>query len=292
MAFDISSAVNAAASQGVDMTKAQSGGGDYQPPAKGVARARFIGYIEGGKQKHEWEGKVSYKDKVRLIFELSGPKHPPHENGDGEKFPIRITIEENLSLNEKAHFYKIFRAMNYDGDATHIAQLLGKEFLVTVAHKESKKGRVFATLKNDAGQYTIRTPYHEDPETGETRKISANPQISETRLFLWDFASKEMWDSLYIEGEYPEKKDDKTGEVIFPARSKNVFQEWILGANNFEGSPIDEILQGEIELPEETQEPEQADEEQEPEAEEKAPAKGKGKGKPSPADEDPLAGVS
>jgi len=281
MAFDISKAVAQAAKQGPDMTKATKGGsGGYTPPAEGVARARFIGYIEGGKQKHEWEGKVSYKEKVRLIFELSGPKHQPREGDGGEKFPHRITIEENLSLNEKAHFFKIFRSMNYDGDATHIAQLLGKDFLITIRHQKAKKsGNIFATAKDAAGQYTIRSPYYEDPNTGETHRISADPQISETRCFLWDFASKEMWDSLYIEGEYEAIKDEKTGEVVRPAKSKNVFQDWIRQANNFEGSPIHEILQGEVDLPEEDKvaDPKPADEDSGP-----APAD----------DDDPLAGVS
>lgn len=232
------------AAQQTDMNKVQTGGGGgaYEPPAKGLARLRFVGYIELGKQKHEWQGKVSYKEKVRLIFELSGPRHQPKENDEGEKFPHRMTIEENLSLNERAWFYKIFRAMNYSGEATHIAQLLGHEFIGEIQHKTSKRGNVYPTLKNDNG-YTIRAPFVEDPETGETRKVPAGPQISETRCFLWDFASKEMWDSLYIDGEYPEKKDDK-GNVVLPAKSKNVFQEAIMAAKNWEGSPMHELLEG------------------------------------------------
>lgn len=280
MSFDYNAAVAAAAKQ-TDMNKASKGGG-YTPPAKGLARLRFVGYIECGQQKDEWQGQVKIKEKVKLIFELSGPKHQPKEI-DGNKIPHRITIEENLSLNEKAWFYKIFKAMNYSGEATHIAQLLGQEFLGEVIHKTSKAGNVYAGLKGDAG-YTIRAPYVEDPETGETRKVPAGPQLSEIRCFLWDFASKEMWDSIFIEGQYDEEKDSE-GKVTRKARSKNVFQEQIKAAVNFEGSPIAEVLGGdalgfgeEADAGEEQQAPETP-------APEEAPTTETG-------EDDPLAGVS
>lgn len=279
MSFDYASAVAAAAKQ-TDMNKASKGGEGYQPPAKGLARLRFVGYIECGKHKDEWNGQVKIKEKVKLIFELSGPKHAPREI-DGNKIPHRITVEENLSLNEKAWFYKIFKAMNYSGEATHIAQLLGQEFLGEIVHKTSKRGNVYATLKGDTG-YTIRAPYVEDPETGETRKVPAGPQLSEIRCFLWDYASKEMWDSIFIEGHYDEEKND-AGEVVRPARSKNVFQEQIRAAVNFEGSPIAEILEGSALG---IAEPEQADaiQQEEPAGE---PESGTETG-----EDDPLAGIS
>jgi hypothetical protein len=46
---------------------------------------------------------------------------------------------------------------------------------------------------------------------------------------------------LFIEGEYPERKDDK-GNVTAPAKSKNVFQNTIKNAVNFRGSPIYTLL--------------------------------------------------
>ena len=269
----------AAAAKTTDMNKATKGGEGYTPPAKGMARLRFVGYIECGQKKDEWQGQVKIKDKVKLIFELSGPKHQPREH-DGNKTPHRVTIEENLSLNEKAWFYKIFKAMNYDGDATHIAQLLGKEFLGEVIHKTSKRGNVYATLKGDAG-YTIRAPFVEDPETGDTRKVPAGPQISETRCFLWDYASKEMWDSIFIDGHYDEEKND-AGEVVKAARSKNVFQDQIKEAVNYPGSPIEEIVNGGgLSFEEPGREEVAAEDKAEPAAE---PA--------TTSEDDPLAGVS
>lgn len=232
----VQAAIAKAASQ-TDMNEAQKGGGDYQPPAAGITRLRFVGYVEVGKKFNEKFNKT--QEKVKLIFELSGPKHEPRKTDSGELIPHRITVIENLSLNEKANFYKLFKAMNYDGSATHIAQLLGREYLGTVVHVKKDKN-VYANLRDDNG-YTIRSPYYEDPVSGETHFLQAGPQISDIRCFLWDYADKEMWDSLYIEGQYDEEKDDE-GKVTRPAKSKNVFQEEIKAAVNFEGSPIAEIL--------------------------------------------------
>lgn len=239
----VAAAIAKAAEQ-TDMREAQKGGGDYVPPAAGLCRLRFVGYVELGQHHNEKYGKT--QEKVELVFELSGKNHAPKEV-DGKLYPTRIAVRENLSLNEKAWFYKIFKAMNYNGEATHIAQLLGQDFLGTVHH--NKVGdRVYANLRNESG-YTIRAPFHEDLE-GTVHRVEAGPQISETRCFLWDYCDKAMWDSLYIEGQYDEVKDD-SGKVVKPARSKNVFQDQIRKAVNFPGSPIAELLaDGDLDLTE------------------------------------------
>jgi len=278
--FDINAVVNKAAKEGPNMNEAKKGGGGYKPPAEGVARARFIGYIEGGEQEHNFQGAISFKPKVKLIFELSGPKWQPTKTEDGKLIPQRITVTETLSLSEKAHFYKIFRSMNYDGEATHIAQLLGQDFRITITHVKTKNGNIIALPKGRDGQYKIESPIYEDPESGEQKRVTADPQISETRVFLWDYPSKEMWDSLFIDGQYDEEKDDK-GNVTRPAKSKNVLQEWIMGAKNWRDSEMYAILNdggsldtGDIESNDDDA-PWEKDEE----------SKGA-------ADEDPLAGVS
>jgi hypothetical protein len=50
-----------------------------------------------------------------------------------------------------------------------------------------------------------------------------------------------MWDTLFIDGEYPERKNDK-GEVTAPAKSRNQFQLKIAAAKNYKGSPIQVLL--------------------------------------------------
>ena len=52
-----------------------------------------------------------------------------------------------------------------------------------------------------------------------------------------------MWDSIYIDGTGPDKLDDE-GNIIREGGSKNKYQEKIKAAENFAGSPIDELLNG------------------------------------------------
>jgi hypothetical protein len=230
-----------AVANGADQTKAVTGGGDYAPPAAGPGMARFIGYVECGKQKGMMKGKEEIKEKVMLIFELVGKRHAT----DAESQPHRITVTETYSLNEKANFFKLFQRMNYRQDAQHIVQLLGEGYKVEVVHDTWKdrngKDRIDATLRNASG-YTIAPPRKED-EDSETGWVDiAVPQArSDLRCFLWNEADMEQWGSLYIEGEYPERKDEKTG-VVTPAKSKNTLQNKIKGAVNFIGSPIHTLL--------------------------------------------------
>lgn len=241
----------AAAAIAPNMNEAQTGGGggDYTPPAEGIARARFVGYIETGiHEKSVGAGKPPVqKPQVKLIFELSGPNHQPKVLDDGTKLPHRVTVDENYSLNEKANFYKLFRRMNWKGTATHMSQLLGEAFLVTIKHKASGEGdkkRTYANIRDDAG-YTVQPPRFVDPLSNQTVEVPVDPPISALRLFVWNAPTellKPMWDSLFIDGEYPARGEQ-------PARSKNVLQQEIKEALNFKDSPIFQLLQtGGVEL--------------------------------------------
>lgn len=245
MAIDYKALGAKAAAEGADQTKAQVGGGDYEAPAAGPCLVRFIGYVEIGKQKTSFKGVPGVKEQVELVFELVGKRHPPREAADGTKIPHRLTVVESYSLNEKANFFKLFQRMNYRQDAQHIVQLLGEGYKAEVVHDVWKgkdgKERTTATLRNAAG-YTIAPPRKEDEdsETGWV-DVAVPPHTSELRCFLWHQADLTQWGSLFIDGTYPERKDDKTGAVT-PGRSKNVFQNKIIGAVNFQGSPIHTLL--------------------------------------------------
>lgn len=235
-----------AATEGADQTKSVAGGGtDIPVAAAGPCLMRFVGYVELGKQKGTFQGQPTVKEKVRLIFELVGKRHTPVTLPNGEKLPYRVTVEENYSLNEKATFFKIFQRMNYRQDAQHIVQLLGEGFKGEIFHREwtgkDNKKRVDITLKGPGG-YSIAPPRKED-EDSETGYVAVEvpPALSTLRCFLWEQADLAQWASLFIDGEYPERKDDK-GVVTSPARSKNVFQNTIKNAVNFKGSPIYTLL--------------------------------------------------
>lgn len=247
MAIDFKALGAKAASTGINMTVASVGGGkDYDPPAKGPTRLRFVAYVELGKQNGSSMGKPTIKEKVQLVFELSGKNHAPRILDDGTKIPHRISIEVNFSLHDKAALFKLFQRLNYKQEATHIAQLLGQAYKGEVFHREYKRNDgkmgVAAELDNKAEGYSIAPPRVEDDEAeGGWRVLEVAPAITPIKCFLWGHADKEQWDSLFIEGEYPERKDDK-GAVTAKAKSKNVLQNKIKAAVNFVGSPIHELL--------------------------------------------------
>jgi len=258
----IAAAIAAAAAVAPDMKEATKGGGNFVPPAAGGCLVTLVGYVELGIQ-HVPASKfdpikfpAKDENQVQLTFELHGKGHEPKEVGEAKTLvPERISVTLNKSLNEKAWFFKIFNTLNYDKTATHFAQLLGKHFRAVVVHSVPKKAGdpVYAGFK-DANGYTFAAPTYNpvDPDTqipdmSQTRVFPKPNAITPLKLFLWDFPSKPMWDSLYIDGKYDDRKDEKTG-VVTPGRSKNVFQDKIRGAVNFKGSPIAELLVGDIDV--------------------------------------------
>lgn len=234
-----------------DQTKVVSGGGEYTPPAAGKTAMRLVGYFELGQEDYLYQGKTKTKEKVRLVFELLGKNHPPKEiDVDGIKvlIPVRITININKSFGDNGKWRKLMAKINYDGSITHMAERLGHAFLGEVIHSTSDDGkRTYANLNNEAGEFTIGaarvTVLSEDGINMEERALNVPPAITEPKMFLWDFCDKAMWDSIFIDGEYAEKKDDK-GAVVSPAKSKNVIQNEIKAAKNYIGSPIYDILAG------------------------------------------------
>lgn len=231
------------AEKGTDQSKASAGGGDYTPPEKGMTGARLVGYYEVGQHEFEYQGKKKTQNEVQLVYELIGKKHPPRELEGGEKVPVRITWTTNLSQNEKAWFFKTFNTVRDEGDK-HFVQLLGRPVILNIEHVEKGEGndkRIYANIeKGSIRKPVLQVPEMQDGEpTGNLidQPFNVGPAISELKAFVWDFADAEMWDSIYIAGEFPERKDEKTGKVTAPAKSKNVLQLKIASALNFKGLP-------------------------------------------------------
>lgn len=220
--------INDIADVAPDMNQAAAGGSsEYVPPAEGVAKAVLIGYIEIGRHDKTGPNAKEGVDQAHLIFELSGAKWPVKTLDDGTKIPQRITVKLTKSLHEKATMFKLFKRMNYEQDAKHFSQLLGKGYLVTVKHfKPEGMDKPIANLRDDQGNLTIRPPRMEalDEETGEvvSRKVAIPPAVGDQRLFVWDGKTEwfpQMWNSI---GEF--------------------YQKLIKSAKNFEGSPVCEWL--------------------------------------------------
>jgi hypothetical protein len=245
MAFDLKSKIKQAALT-KDQTQSQSGG--FELPEEGRPNLRFVQYYDLGQheeQSGQYKGKVN--TKVRLFFELSGPKWKPKEV-EGKLVPTLMYVDLNYSLNEKAGFFKLFTRMNaaHGGQFKYMPEMLGLEFKGQIKHREgtkkdkSGKARVYANLLHD----TIGRAEKEDDD-GNMVAVKVDPPLTELKAFLWEDACPEMWDDIFIPGEYPERKDDD-GKVIRAAQSKNVIQLTIASALNFKGCPIYDYASGKV----------------------------------------------
>lgn len=223
------------AQTGPDLNKQT--GGDYKPPEAGSTQLRFIEYVETGVHTTGKEGSTygqKTKPRAQFGFELSGKKHEPKEI-EGKRYPHIIRFELVIGQGKKNDYSKLFKLMvqEYPG-RKNFAQLLGEAFRGVVIHREWKTAsgdtRVSADLKNGDAGFTITGVTYEDPETNEVKKLKVAPNISDLRLFLWDLADTDQWDSIFIDGTFED------------GNTKNKLQEKIKAAENFTGSPIYDVL--------------------------------------------------
>lgn len=261
MTFDLNSIIDQAANESEDMSEASKGGGGATPPNAGTCIATLVGYIELGRRvKKGFKGAPDKKvRKARWIFELAGGTNPHTKSEDGtQTFAKRITVntwlpEPGKKPSDKSGFYKLFSAVNHAKDpAVKIpAQLLGKHVKVIVSVEEFTNENneliKYGSIGNAQDGFRI-TPARvdvTDPETGmptgEFRLINAPEVVSSQRCFLWEYANQQMWDSLFIEGEY-EAVEAADGKAARPAKSKNVIQEEIMQALDWKGSKMQSIL--------------------------------------------------
>lgn len=226
----------AQAETGPDLNKQT--GGDYKPPEAGSTQLRFIEYVETGVHTTGKEGSTfgqKTKPRAQFGFELSGKKHEPKKLDDGRIIPHIIRFELVIGQGKKNDYSKLFKLMvqEYPGKK-NFAQLLGEAFRGTVIHREWKTAsgdaRVSADLKNGDAGFTITGVTYEDPETNEVKKLKVAPPISDLRLFLWDLADTDQWDSIFIDGTFED------------GNTKNKLQEKIKAAENFTGSAIYDAL--------------------------------------------------
>jgi len=248
MAIDIKKLQQKALQTGKDFTKTAEGGGGWQPPPAGPCGLRFVGYFEVGEHERNFAGQSKIVKQVQLVFELSGKNYPPRDG-----VPVRMTITETDSRSPKANLIKLFNKMNYAGGATHFVQLLGNAYRGRVHHREYEANgtqRVYAGLRGEDG-YSVGPPTAEI--VGDDGEITVKPvkvaeALTDLKVFLWDNPDMEQWASIHIDGTFPAYTDD-AGREVRPARSKNVIQEKIMSALNWQGSPMQLLLQdGALEL--------------------------------------------
>lgn len=238
------------ATKDVDHTETTSAGDfEYTPPEAGVTVGVFIGYIELGKQKQpDYQGKPKPDaEEVRMVFALTHPKKNLKEievEGGTKKIQEHIAFNITLKLGEKAKFKKVFNAMRYGRDGiTHMAQMLGEKFLLTITHSTSEKTKKgYANLWNEAGEIGIKAPRQEDALSGTVTDLrpSIPDALEPLKVFFFDNPTKETWDSLFVDGTRTVKGED--GKEV--EKSKNWLQERIMSASNYKGSALEVMLSG------------------------------------------------
>ena len=238
---------------------------EREPLAAGNCLLRFREYIELG--MHEGSAKFPKpKEKAKLVFEVVTKKHV-EEDAEGKKIHRVIEVYINKGSTAKAGDRKIFNAMNASlgGGHKHIAEMLGKGFKAKITNSTpAKEGdRVYSNLDEGpqgAKTYTFSPPKLMDDEGEYTTDIAIPEMKGEVKLFLWEMTGlsdeqiKDMWESLYIEGEWEAKEADGD-KPAKEARSKNVIQEKIMANLSWAGSRTEGLTQSFVELDELTGDP-------------------------------------
>ena len=216
---------------GIDMNEAVKGGGGGRLLPAGYAFGRLIEYVELGKQPQEFGGKAKEPClEYTIAFALWGQGY---QNDDGTPYIIR-PYSQALSRNDKAGAFLLFKALNWKGTAKNFGQLLGETYLVKIHHVP--KSKADQTIVSRIDMKGFLPPL--DPVTRQPYAIPDVP-VEQYNLFLWNRPTKAAWDKLYIEGQW-EAKEGK------PAESKNRVQETILGALDYQGSPLQQLLGGAV----------------------------------------------
>lgn len=220
----IAAIVAAAAQTGPNMTETVSGGSGGRLLPEGYTLARMVEYVELGSQPQEFGGKAKDpKPEFQLGFALLSPGFA---NDDGTPYIVRpysLTIDQN----EKANAIKVFKTLNWKGTNTHYAQFLGEAFLLNIEHKPKDKAQPNGPKRSVVNLLKTLPPL--DALTKQPYQVPDVPE-SLLRIFVWDHPTLEGWNSLYVEGAW----DD--------GNSKNRTQETILGALDFAGSPLEQLL--------------------------------------------------
>ena len=207
-----------------DMNEVTTGGG-FKIWPEGNAIARLIWYIETGnhaQKDHKTGTMKAPAPQMKMAFAMFSPNYTQDDGSPG----IIISYDTTISQSEKANATKIFKKMNWKGTAKHFSQFLTEPFIINIKQRKDATGKV-------VGSYVDLKEISAPVEPLSKQPYSC-PEVSTDllKLFMWDTPTKEMWDSLFIDGT----RDDGS--------SKNWLQEQIMKATNFPGSPIEHLIFG------------------------------------------------
>lgn len=125
---------------------------DYKPVEAGTYPARCYSMVHIGTTEQEYMGEKKEMNKVRITWELPTELKVFKEE-DGEK-PYSVSKEFTLSMHEKANLRKFLESWRGKGFSEEeakkfdITKLLGKPCLLSIIHRTSKQGKVYAEISN------------------------------------------------------------------------------------------------------------------------------------------------
>ena len=127
-------------------------GKNYEPVPAGNFVARCYQMIHIGTVVENYMGENKEMDKVRIVFELPTELKVFKEE-EGPK-PLSISKEFTNSLSEKANLRKFLEGWRGKGFLAEelkkfdITKVLGKPCMLSIIHKTSKQGKVYADISS------------------------------------------------------------------------------------------------------------------------------------------------
>jgi hypothetical protein len=184
-----------------------SSGGDFSPAPSGTHPAVLVQLIDLGTQEGEYEGKVTHRRKIRMVFEL----HSLEAQTDDGK-PMVVGRDFTLSSHENAGLRKFIEGWRgkafSDDEASDFDYkvMLGKPCILNITHDKAPSGKVYANV-NTASRLM----------TGMTAPAQVNPSVyfylGEYDAAVFDGLPQWLKDKI---GKSPEFKE-VTGQLDHPA---------------------------------------------------------------------------
>lgn len=131
---------------------ASNNGTNFAPVPAGTYAARCFSMVHIGTIVEEYNGDSKEQNKVRISWELPTEKKVFSEE-KGEQ-PYSVSKDFTLSMHEKANLRKFLESWRGKGfteeeaKSFDITKLLGKPCMLSVIHKTSKQGKLYAEISS------------------------------------------------------------------------------------------------------------------------------------------------
>lgn len=165
------------------------------PP--GTYARRVVGVVELGTQEGEWQGVSKDKHPVMVFFQIFGKQLPEWKDKDGKDIPFVEKVEVNKSFSENGGFLPLFNAMNHEGKAKNLFQLLGTAGRLKMVKKTTKAGKEIVVVDPKSISSPVIEVLDEDGmATGEFRTVKVPEATEPFRVFQWATGNQAQFDTL------------------------------------------------------------------------------------------------